>query len=46
MSRSIKVFLFGVLLLPVAFIVWAIFEPACSPPEYLVNDFGGCELVD
>ena len=47
MSRLIKVFLVSVLLIPVAFIVLAIFEPDCGSSEYyLVNDFGGCELVD
>ena len=47
MSRLIKVFLVGVLLIPVAFIVWAIFAPYCGSPEiYLMNDFGGCELID
>jgi hypothetical protein len=46
MSRLIKAFLVGVLLIPVAFIVFVIFSSDCSAPEYLTNDFGGCELVD
>ena len=46
MSRLIKVFLVGLLLTTVAFIVLVILLPDCPAPEYLVNDFGGCELVD
>jgi hypothetical protein len=48
MSRAkvVVLFLVGFLLIPVAFIVFVIFSSDCPAPEYLTNDFGGCELVD
>jgi hypothetical protein len=29
-----------------AFLLYLVFSPDCYGPEYLVNDYGGCELVD
>jgi hypothetical protein len=29
-----------------AVLLYLVFSPDCYGPEYLVNDYGGCELVD
>ena len=28
------------------FLLYLVFSPDCYGPEYLTNDYGGCELVD
>ena len=35
-----------ILILLLALFLIVILVPDCHGPEYLVNDFGGCELVD
>lgn len=46
MSKLVLSFFFSLLLIIFIFLLFVIFSPECPPPEYLVNDFGGCELVD
>jgi len=46
MSRFVKISLLTLATLIILFLAILILEPDCSAPEYLVNDFGGCELVD
>ena len=48
MSRPkvVVLFLVCLLLILITLLLLVILLPDCPAPEYLMNDFGGCELVD